>query len=73
MEILKGTYEFIIGRILERAFDSVEETHQIGDDFFKGRKIAYYEIADIIKTELQVVDADIAKFGLDVDLEKLFL
>lgn len=73
MEISNETYKFIISRILERAFESVEEAKESGHNFDNGRKLAYYEIADMIKSELCVRDADLDEFGLDVDLEKIFL
>lgn len=73
MEISNEAYKFIISRILERAFEFIEETKESGDDFDKGRKLAYYEISDIIRSELWVHDADLAEFGLDIDLEKKFL
>ena len=57
---------------MERAFESIYEADQSKDEFQAGRKLAYYEIADIIKCELCVRDADLSKFGLDVDLEKAF-
>lgn len=72
MEISIEAYKFIIGRILEHAFDSIEDAKS-GDSFDNGRKIAYYEVADIIKSELYARDADLCEFGLDIDLEKTFL
>ena len=65
-------YKFIISRVLERAFESIEESND-RSEFSNGRKLAYYEIADIIKSELWVRDADLKEFGLDIDLEKTFL
>ena len=73
MEISNETYKFIIGRILERAFESIEDAKESVNDIEKGRKLAYYEIADIIKSELYVRDADLFEFGLNIDLEKTFL
>ena len=73
MEISIEVYKFIISRVLERAFESIEEAKESGDDFDNGRKLAYYEVADIIKSELYVRDADLGEFGLDIDLEKAFL
>ena len=73
MGISNEAYKFIISRVLERAFESIDEANKGGVDFDKGRKLAYYEIADIIKSELMVRDADLKEFGLDVDLEKAFL
>ena len=34
-----------------------------------GRKVAYYEMLDILKTELDIRDQDLKEFGLDIDLE----
>ena len=73
MGISNEAYKFIISRVLERAFESIDEANKSGVDFDKGRKLAYYEIADIIKSELMVRDADLKEFGLDVDLGKAFL
>ena len=73
MGISNETYKFIISRILERAFESVDEAKESENDFANGRKLAYYEVADIIKSELWVRDADLTEFGLDVNLEKAFL
>ena len=72
MEISNEAYKFVIGRILDRAFESIKEAKESGHDFDNGRKLAYYEIADIIKSELSIRDADLDEFGLDVDLEKIF-
>ena len=32
-------------------------------------KVAYYEMLDILKTELYVRDQDLKEFGLDINLE----
>ena len=63
----------IIGRVLKHAFESIEEANETREDFDKGRNLAYYEITDIIKSELYVRDADLGEFGLDINLEKTFL
>ena len=42
------------------------------DAFYKGKKLAYYEILDTIKNDLDIDDQDLKAFGLDVNLEKLF-
>lgn len=65
-------YKYILSRILERAFESIDEAKENNSDFDKGRKLAYYEVADIIKSELYVREADLTEFGLDVDLENTF-
>ncbi|MBR5144784.1 MAG: transposase [Clostridia bacterium] len=63
----------MINRVLERAFESIREAQESGNDFDNWRKLAYYEVADIIKSELLVRDVDLKEFGLDIDLEKTFL
>ena len=65
--------KFIITRIIENAKDAIEESKlNENDDFYKGRKLAYYEILDTIKNELEVRDQDLKEFGLDIDLESIF-
>ena len=70
----ESTIKFIISRVIENANDALEETKKAkADDFDKGRKLAYYEILDTIKSELEANDADLKEFGLDIDLEKTYL
>jgi len=70
----EATIKFIISRVIENANDSLEESKQNpNDDFSKGRKLAYYEILDTIKSELEANDQDLKEYGLDIDLEKSFL
>ena len=66
------SYKYILARILERAFESIEEANKSNSDFDNGRKLAYYEVADIIKSELYVRDENLSEYGLDIDLEKAF-
>lgn len=69
-----ATIKFIISRVIENANDALEELKQNPkDDFYKGRKLAYYEVLDTIKNELEAKDANLKEFGLDIDLEKTFL
>ena len=70
----ESTIKFIISRVIENSKDAAEESKQNkADDFYKGRKLAYYEILDTLKNELEARDADLKEYGLDVDLEKAFL
>lgn len=70
----EATIKFIISRVIENANDALKESKENkNDDFYKGRKLAYYEILDTIKNELKVNDQDLKDFGLDIDLEKKFL
>ncbi len=61
--------EFIVQRVLQNAKDALEESKISSSDFVDGKKLAYYEILDTIKNELEVRDVDIKPFGLDVMLE----
>lgn len=66
--------KFIISRVIEKANDSFKEASQNKDDlYYEGRKIAYYEVLDTIKSELDAHDQDLKEFGLDIDLEKTLL
>lgn len=62
--------KYMIARLLENANEAVEESKGNKDDeFAAGRKLAYYEMLDILKTELDVRDQDLKEFGLDITLE----
>ena len=72
--LTKETLQFIIGRLLERAKEAVKEAHEDREDAFKsGRSLAYYEVLDIIKSQLNVADQDLKEYGLDINLEKEFI
>lgn len=67
------TIKYIIARVIDNANDALEEERKNKDDaFYKGKKLAYYEILDTIKNDLDINDQDLKDFGLDVDLEKVF-
>lgn len=62
--------KYVIARLLENANEAVEESKADREDMFAaGRRLAYYEMLDILKTELDVRDQDLKEFGLDIDLE----
>lgn len=61
--------EFIISRVLDNAKDSA--LIKDNSEFAHGKRLAYYEILDTIKNELEVRDIDIKGFGLDISLENL--
>lgn len=66
--------KFIIARVLDNANDAFKEAKDNRqNDFYQGRKFAYYEILDTIKNELIAHDQDLKEFGLDENLEmKMF-
>lgn len=67
------TIKYIIARVIDNANDALEEERKNKDDaFYKGKKLAYYEILDTIKNDLDINDQDLKEYGLDVDLEKVF-
>ena len=67
------TIKYIIARVIDNANDALEEERKNKDDaVYKGKKLAYYEILDTIKNDLDINDQDLKEFGLDVDLEKVF-
>ncbi len=66
--------KYIVARVLDNANDAFEEANENkDDDFYKGKKLAYYEILDTIKNELKARGQDLKEFGLDFNLEKRFL
>lgn len=70
----EASIEYIISRVIENANEALAESKQNpNDDFVKGRKLAYYEVLDTIKSELIARDYDLKKVGLDVELEETFL
>ena len=63
----------IVARLLDSANDAAEEYSRDKDNKFQaGRRSAYYEMLDILRTELDVRDEDLKEFGLDIDLEGNF-
>lgn len=65
--------KYIIARVIDNANDAFEEyKDNPNDEFFSGRKLAYYEILDTIKNELKARSQDLNEFGLDVDLDQMF-
>ena len=70
----KEQMQYVISRILERAFEAKEEYKKEPNDIFQqGRHLAYYEVLDMIKSELYIIGEDLKNYGLDVNLERDFL
>ena len=66
--------KYIVARVLDNANDAfVDASENEGDDFYKGKKLAYYEILDTIKNELKARGQDLKEFSLDFNLEMKFL
>lgn len=68
--LTKAGMKYMIARLLENANEAVEESKWDKDNpYCAGRKVAYYEMLDILRTELDIRDQDLKEFGLDIDLE----
>lgn len=66
--------KYIVARVLDNANDAFEEANENkDDDFYKGKKLAYYEILDTIKNELKARGQELKEFGLDFNLETKLL
>ena len=66
------TLQYLISRILERALESRQEKNDAPcDDFQDGRNLAYYEVLDILKSELIVHGYDPKEYGLDFNLNNI--
>ena len=64
--------EFITERLISNAIDAVaEEREHEADDFYKGRRFAYYEMLDTLKNQLLIDEQDLHHYGLDMELEKV--
>lgn len=71
--LTRESIKYIIARLLDNANDAAEESREDkSNKFLAGRKLAYYEMLDILRTELDVRDEDLKEFGLDIDLENTY-
>lgn len=71
---MSDEFKYIVSRVLDNANDAISEAKENPeDDYYKGMKMAYYEVLDTIKNELKARDADLKEFGLDIDLENVIL
>ncbi len=71
-KLSEDSLKYVIARLVENANDAVKESEiDKGDMFNQGRRLAYYEMLDILKSELDVRDADLKELGLDFDIDKL--
>ena len=72
IKLNEDSLKYIIARLVENANDAVEESEKDKSDAFnQGRRLAYYEMLDILKNELDVRDADLKELGLDFDVNKI--
>lgn len=72
--MMNETIKYILSRVIDNANDaSMESREHPDDDFYKGKKLAYYEVLDTIKNELIAKDQNLKEFGLDINLEEAIL
>ncbi|MBC5689770.1 transposase [Mediterraneibacter sp. NSJ-55] len=71
-KLSEESLKYIIARLVENANEAVEESDRDRNDLFnQGRRLAYYEMLDILKSELDARDADLKELGLDFDVDKI--
>lgn len=73
-KITEDGIKYLIARLLERAKEAKQEYKESvsKDDklFQSGRNSAYYEMLDILKSELSIREQDLKEWGLDINLER---
>ena len=60
--------KYIIECILENAEDV---SNLPRNEFNDAKRLAYYEILNTVKTQLEVNDIDLKEYGLDFDIENI--
>ena len=64
----------IIARIIKNADEAVKESREDREDNFKsGRSLAYYEILDILRTEIDAAGGNLEEYGVDMNLEEKYI
>lgn len=67
--LTEESMEYIISRLLDNANEAQQEwENNKTDPFCSGRRLAYYEMLDILKSEFDAHDADLKELGLDIDV-----
>lgn len=71
-ELADAALKAAVRCILEQALCAVSEARQNPQDAFKdGRALAYYEVLDTVKNQLEIYDSDANDFGLGMNLDVL--
>ena len=67
-------FNHIINRLLSNANDALKDAQANDkDEFYGGKKLAYYEVLDTIKNDLIIAEYDLQECGLDIDLDNDYL
>ena len=70
----ESALQYILSRMLDNANDTMKELKNNPKDlFYQGKQLAYYEMIDTIKNELEAHNQDLKDYGLDFDLEDKLL
>lgn len=70
----EAALQYILARLLDNANDTMKELKNNPKDlFYQGKQLAYYEMIDTIKNELEAHNQDLKEYGLDFDLEDKLL
>nr|WP_308507831.1 transposase [uncultured Stomatobaculum sp.] len=71
-ELADEALKAAIQSILEQALCAVTDLRQNPQDTSKGgRVLAYYEVLDTVKNQLEIYDLDADVFGLGMNLDEL--
>lgn len=66
--------KYIIARLVDKANANITEARADRNDLFKeGKSLAYYEMLDVLQSELTVAGEDLEEYGLNVDLLRRFI
>ena len=64
----EASMKYIVARLVENANEALTESRREPKDAYAGgRREAYYEVLDVLKSELDAHDADLSEFGLTLD------
>ena len=70
----ESTLKYILARVIDNANETMNEAKENpNDDFYKGKRLAYYEVLDTIKNTLLDEEIPLDDLVLNVDLERKFL
>lgn len=73
-KLTEASLKYIIARLLDNAKDCMIEYKENPKNlFYDGKSLAYYEMLDTVKNELIARDVDLKEYGLDIDLDNMFL
>lgn len=60
-------------RIIDAADKLIETDRKSRTEFDNGFALAYYEILDMLQSEIDIAGDNLSDFGLDVDLEAAYI